>query len=179
MGTALKRIWLCTWVMHSLSHWSRCKCGISFWFFIKYQSGDKGSIFWLTASILAGTWNSLQPHQDLAGSQTPFTIMGHHTNINRAISKPAVIINFMSFKRKRGFQPFERIFQMNNYTVWWCLISVYLWMLLKLQLVVPYELDLEIQLLFNLADSLEMSSSFLLQDVIFWRKLKATECWQK
>lgn len=132
MGTVLERIWLHTRVTHSISRWSRCKCGISIQYFVKYHSGDKGSIFWLTASILAGTWNSLQPHQDLAGSQTPFTIMGHHTNINGAVSKPAVIINFTSFKRKRGFQPFERIFQMNNYTVWWCLISVYLWMLLKL-----------------------------------------------
>lgn len=37
---------------------------------------------------------------------------------------------------------------------------------------VLYELDLGIQLLFNLADSLEMSSAFLLQDVIFLKKIE-------
>lgn len=172
-------MWLCTWVIHGISCKSRCKCSISVWCFVKYHSGDRGNIFWLTGSILAGTWNSLQPRQDLAGSQTSFTIIGQRTNINRAVSK-STVINFMSFKRKRGFQPFEIVFfLMDNYTVWWYLISVYLWMLPKLQLVLPYELDLDIQLQSNLADSSEISSALVLQKVIFfkenWRQLNVDE----
>lgn len=43
-------------------------------------------------------------------------------------------------------------------------------MLLKLLLVLPYELDLDKQLQFNLADSPEISSGFVLQEVVFFKE---------
>lgn len=43
-------------------------------------------------------------------------------------------------------------------------------MLLKLLLVLPYELDLGTQLQSNLADSPEISSGFVLQEVIFFKE---------
>lgn len=52
-------------------------------------------------------------------------------------------------------------------------------MLPKLQLVLPYELDLDTQLRSNLADSPEISSALVLQKVIFfkenWRQLNVDE----